>query len=40
MLQKQLTTESADVMTVKVKNYILGLLGDLLAQVKRIVVQI
>ncbi len=35
MLGKKITTERADVMTVKVKNDILGLLGDLLAQVKK-----
>ncbi len=39
MLEKKITTERADVMTVKVINYILGLLGDLLAQVKKNVVQ-
>lgn len=37
MLRKIVT--SAEVMTVRDKNYILGLLGDLLAQVKRIVAQ-
>ncbi len=40
MLQKKITTERADVMTVKVINYILGLLGDLLAQVKKNVILI